>query len=154
MCNGHVYFASRVQYDYTTPATFMDILEQGYAIVDANNTGVVSCSSDMFEGADPSPDTAKQCFCDDKKTFTSHSELLTQQDYWRQETYLSTYETEITTAYETEVQYESYEESYYQDSYYYDDYGGGYDDSPNSCKLCKDDCKNNQQNTLQRELDK
>ena len=67
LCNGHVYFSSRFKADKSTPAEFSDVLGMGFTIVDANNTGTVTCTSDTFDGADPSPDTAKQCFCDDKK---------------------------------------------------------------------------------------
>lgn len=75
LCNGHVYFASRYLSDHTTPAGFFDILSDSFTIVDANGTGSVSCTSDSFEGADPLPDYPKQCFCDDRKQFTSVSEM-------------------------------------------------------------------------------
>jgi hypothetical protein len=64
-----VYFASRFEGDNVTPANFMYVLENPFAIIDANNTGTMTCSSDSFEDADPSPETAKQCFCDDKRQF-------------------------------------------------------------------------------------
>lgn len=67
LCNGHVYFASRYLSDHTTPAGFFDILSDSFTLVDANGTGTVSCTSDSFEGADPIPEFAKQCFCDDRK---------------------------------------------------------------------------------------
>jgi hypothetical protein len=67
LCNGHVYFAPRYKADHTTPAKFFDILSDSFTLVDANGTGSVSCTSDSFEGADPIPDFAKQCFCDDRK---------------------------------------------------------------------------------------
>jgi hypothetical protein len=73
----------------------MDILESGFTIVDSNQTGSVACTSDSFEGADPSPDTAKQCFCDDKKYYTSANDIATITDYYRQATKLATTESEI-----------------------------------------------------------
>ena len=65
-CNGHVYFATKVNDDKEL-ADFDDILASGYAIVDANGSGSVACTSESFSNADPAPNTAKQCFCDDRK---------------------------------------------------------------------------------------
>lgn len=46
-CNGHVYFASKVNSEKEL-ADFDDILESGFAIVDASNAGSVACTSDSF----------------------------------------------------------------------------------------------------------
>jgi hypothetical protein len=97
LCNGHVYFSSRFKADKTTPAEFSDVLGMGFTIVDANNTGSVSCTSDSFEGADPTPEYPKQCFCDDRKQFTSLSEMYNIQDYYRSESMISSTESEIVT---------------------------------------------------------
>lgn len=152
ICNGHVYFASRLQADRATPATFMDTLENGFAVLDSNNTGTVSCSSDSFEGADPAPDAAKQCFCDDRKTFTSQADLVTLQEYWRQQTTLSTTESEIQTIITTVSEAESSESSF-ADATYSDDDGDG-DATAAGCQLCDDSCAADSEKTLTTEIEK
>ena len=70
ICNGNVYFATKVNGDKEL-ADFDDIMEAGFAIVDSGNSGSISCTSESFANADPAPKDAKQCFCDERKTFTS-----------------------------------------------------------------------------------
>lgn len=121
LCNGHVYFAPRNKHDHSTPANFMDILGDDYTLVDANGTGTVSCTSDSFEGADPLPEYAKQCFCDDRKTFTSVSEMYSIQDYYRSESVVHATEYEMETVMSTEYEVEQQEYGYeYEDVYEYE----------------------------------
>ena len=175
LCNGHVYFASRFQADHQTPAGFYDILSDGFTIVDANNTGSVSCTSDSFQGADPAPEFAKQCFCDDRKSFTTISEMNSIIEYYRSESSISTTESEISTV--MQEQYEA-EHAEYEYSEYFSDYdsgysssygggGGGYggrggygdpyggpDYNAQSCAMCDENCNADSERSLAREIER
>merc|ERR1712222_49302 len=65
-CNGHVYFGAKQNMDKEL-ASFNDMLELGYAILDGGQGGSTTCTSEAFKNADPAPNTPKQCFCDDRK---------------------------------------------------------------------------------------
>lgn len=110
-CNGHVYFASKVNDDKEL-ADFDDILASGYAIVDANGSGSVACTSESFSNADPAPNTAKQCFCDDRKQFTPPQNIKTIMSYWREQNLLLTTETEIKSVTEQVKKATKYESEY------------------------------------------
>lgn len=129
----------------------MDTFESGFTIIDANNTGTVSCTSDSFEGADPSPETAKQCFCDDKKQFVSYQEVLTIQDFYRAQNTLSTTETEIATIVMQEAD-ASATEAAFTDSLTEDD--GEAEGVAMGCKLCDDTCAADSEKTLTTEIEK
>lgn len=153
MCNGHVYFSSRFQEDHSTPATFIDVLESGFAIIDANNTGSVSCSSDSFEGSDPSPETAKQCFCDDKKHFTTQSDAMTIMDYWRSQNTLSQTESEIYTI-TSAVSEASYQEQQYAETITWEEESGDVDATTAGCNFCDESCAADTEKTLTTEIEK
>ena len=51
------------------------MLEMGYAILDAGQGGSTTCSSESFKNADPAPNVPKQCFCDDRKTITTVTDV-------------------------------------------------------------------------------
>ena len=42
------------------------------------------CEHATFENVDPVVGNKKQCFCDDEKSTTTHSEIETVKEYWRQ----------------------------------------------------------------------
>jgi len=157
ICNGHVYFAPRFENDNTTPANFWYIQENPFAVTDANNTGTMTCSSDSFEDADPSPEVAKQCFCDDKRKFLSAHDVGNIQEYWRQTMLMSQTEVEIQTVVmqtqETAVLDESLTGS---DDDLLKSVGddGDADLIAAGCKLCDESCSADSQSSLTKEIEK
>lgn len=156
ICNGHVYFAPRFELDNTTPAGFYYIQENPFAITDANNTGTLTCSSDSFEDADPSPEVAKQCFCDDKRRFMQARDVANVQEYWRMTMMMSQTEYEIET-----VVTQTYEAQQAEEAL-----GGSDDDLTKlvddgdadliaaGCKLCDESCSADSQSSLTKEIEK
>lgn len=156
ICNGHVFFAGRFEYDNTTPASFMYIMENPFDVVDANNTGTVTCSSDSFEGVDPSPETAKQCFCDDKRTFLKNPDVLNIQDYWRQSMMVSQTETEIQTVVMQSAEADAEDEATgaNDDELAKQDDDGDADLIAAGCKLCDESCSADSTTSLTKEIEK
>lgn len=93
LCNGHVYLTPRFGED-GKPASFFDALQGEWAIADANNSGSMECTSATFEGADPAPNKAKQCFCDDRREFTTVEMMKTVQELHREESAIAATEAE------------------------------------------------------------
>jgi hypothetical protein len=54
-----------------------------WAVNSANSSGKIICSSSSFEGTDPLPEKAKQCFCDDSSQHVTSEAILWVKDYWR-----------------------------------------------------------------------
>jgi hypothetical protein len=73
------------------------MLELGYAILDGGAGGSTTCTSESFKNADPAPNAPKQCFCDDRKVFTSSENIGSIMDYWVEQSLLTTSESEIKT---------------------------------------------------------
>jgi len=74
--------------------------------------GSISCSSEYFKNADPAPNAAKQCFCDDRKTFTTTETISTIMEYWHEQSLFSSEESEIKI-----VSSESHKASKYESDY-------------------------------------
>jgi transcriptional regulator GlxA family with amidase domain len=68
------------------------MLEMGYAILDAGQGASTTCSSESFKNADPAPNVPKQCFCDDRKTFTAAGDISAIMDYWVEQSMMTTQE--------------------------------------------------------------
>ena len=153
-CNGHVYFATKVNGNKGL-ADFDDVLEAGFAITDAAGGGSVSCSSESFKNADPAPGTAKQCFCDDRKTFTSPEAITTVMDYWTEQTMYSSAETEITTIAQEATKATKYEAEYAKTVTLVSDVEYGEADSTAaSCQVCDKECATDTEMTITREIEK
>lgn len=54
-----------------------------FSVVEANGTESVNCSSKSFEGADPQPGVAKDCYCDWKNKMLTPNELKETKQFWR-----------------------------------------------------------------------
>ena len=66
LCNGWVAYGVKNDPDDQTKTATIDIMTTvAFAINDANNTKSIQCTSSNFEMADPLPNGAKQCFCDE-----------------------------------------------------------------------------------------
>lgn len=153
-CSGHVYFSSKVN-SAKELADFDDVLEQGFAIVDASGQGSVSCSSESFANADPAPSTAKQCFCDDRKTFTSPESIKTVTSYWAEQTMFMTAETEIKSVTEEAKKATKYESEYAKSVSIVSDVDfGEAEAAAKSCQICDKECANDSEMTITREIER
>ena len=153
-CTGHVYFSSKVN-SAKELADFDDVLEQGFAIVDASGQGSVSCSSESFANADPAPSTAKQCFCDDRKTFTSPESIKTVTSYWAEQTMFMTAETEIKSVTEEAKKATKYESEYAKSVSIVSDVDfGEAEAAAKSCQICDKECANDSEMTITREIER
>jgi hypothetical protein len=156
ICNGHVYFAPRFEFDNTTPANFAYIQENPFAVADTNNTGTMTCTSDSFEGADPSPDTAKECFCDDKRYFLRQPDFLNIQEYWRDSMMVSQTDVEIQQVISASAEAEAADEATgtSDDELARQDDDGDADLIAAGCKLCDETCSADSTTSLTKEIEK
>ena len=70
-------------------------MEGEWAIADANNSGSMECTSASFDGADPVPKKAKQCYCDDKREYTTVEMAKTVMEMHSEEAAISATEAEV-----------------------------------------------------------
>lgn len=66
----------------TKMASFEDVTNSQFAVVDANNTDYVACDPSSFEGVDPVPGVDKECYCDDQKK-VDEDLVKNTIEYWR-----------------------------------------------------------------------
>ena len=153
-CNGHVYFGSKQNADKEL-ASFNDMLELGYAILDAGAGGSTTCTSEAFKNADPAPNAPKQCFCDDRKTFTSSENIASIMDYWVEQSMLTTSESEIKVVAEQAKRADKYESEYASTvtTVTEVDFGEA-DATAASCQVCDRECATDTEMTLTREIEK
>lgn len=84
LCNGWVaYGVKQSPEDPSRVATLEEMTMAPFAVNDANNTKSIKCAASSFEMADPSPNGAKQCYCDEKKHFASADDVAYIKEYWR-----------------------------------------------------------------------
>lgn len=153
-CSGHVYFGSKQNGDKEL-ASFNDMLELGYAILDAGAGGSTTCTSESFKNADPAPNAPKQCFCDDRKTFTSSENIPSIMDYWIEQSLLTTSESEIKTVSEQATKAAKYESEYATTVSIVTDVDfGEADATAASCQVCDRECASDTEMTLTREIEK
>lgn len=153
-CNGHVYFANKLNADKEL-ATFNDVLEMGFAIQDSANGGSMTCTSESFKNADPAPNSPKQCFCDDRKTFTATEDIGPIMDYWVQQYVLTSSESEIKTISLQAERATKYEAEYASTVSIVTDVDfGEADATAASCQVCDRECATDTEMTLTREIEK
>lgn len=77
LCNGWVaYGVKQSPDDPNKIASLEEMTQVPFAVNDANNTKSVKCASSTFEMADPLPNGAKQCYCDEKKSHIGADDVL------------------------------------------------------------------------------
>lgn len=108
LCNGYVaYGAKNTPDDPNKVASVEEMTALPFAINDANNTKSIQCTSSNFEMADPLPNGAKQCYCDEQKKFMGDNDVQYIKEYWRS----SMIQTSMTVVLETATAIESKAES-------------------------------------------
>jgi len=127
----------------------------GFAILDGGAGGSTTCSSESFKNADPAPNAPKQCFCDDRKTFTSSENIGSIMDYWVEQSLLTTSESEIKVVAEQAKRAEKYEKEYASTVSTVTDVDfGEADATAASCQVCDRECASDTEMTLTREIEK
>ena len=127
----------------------------GFAIYDSGAGGSTTCTSESFKNADPAPNGPKQCFCDDKKTFTTTENIASIMDYWVEQHTLMTSESEIKTNSEQSARATKYEADYAATVSIVTDVDfGEADATAASCQVCDRECATDTEMTLTREIEK
>ena len=80
---GTVYFGQRFKTGTKRVADLRDALLGQFAVIEANSSESVNCSAKSFEGADPSPGVAKDCYCDWKNKILKPEEVKQTKQFWR-----------------------------------------------------------------------
>jgi hypothetical protein len=65
------------------PLEFFDAAKKSMAVIGLKGKKSVQCSGAFFDGADPSPDGKKQCFCDKTKAFFDQNFVTATRQFWK-----------------------------------------------------------------------
>ena len=82
---GTVFFARRFKNGGETDKVddLSSAMLQSFAVVEANDTAAVKCQAQTFEGAEPLPGVAKDCYCDWKSQLMQPAEVSAVKELWR-----------------------------------------------------------------------